>query len=210
VKVLPEGTGRQGRRQPRPILHIRPDLPFARPLGTRLWFRCPAEPSRSGSPVRRTVEREITGLNADGIIELTVVRNAINREQDGPDQRPLYARDIAIGVTHRDQRALVHAAADAVCESLDLPAGAIVVDTAKKRQGRQFEVVIAWHPLSGRRDASVFHLEAGRLCVLASRHRQAVIARDGVRQQLDERSPASRSACLTHSRTAVSVRSNPG
>ncbi|MBB5112506.1 hypothetical protein FHU28_002345 [Micromonospora echinospora] len=58
---------------------------------------------------------------------------------------------------------------------------------ANKLQGRQFEVVIAWHPLSGRRDASAFHLEAGRLCVLASRHRQAciVVTRDGVRQQLD-------------------------
>ncbi|WP_229403317.1 AAA family ATPase [Micromonospora okii] len=109
------------------------------------------------------------------------------RIQDGKELRNLYPRDIAIGVTHRDQQALVRAAADTVCESLDLAPGSIVVDTANKLQGRQFEVVIAWHPLSGRRDASAFHLEAGRLCVLASRHRQAciVVTRDGVRQQLD-------------------------
>jgi energy-coupling factor transporter ATP-binding protein EcfA2 len=107
--------------------------------------------------------------------------------QDGLDLRPLHARNVAIGVTHRDQQSLVRAAADRVCESLDLAPGSIVVDTANKLQGRQFEVVIAWHPLSGRRDASAFHLEAGRLCVLASRHRQAciVVTRDGVRQQLD-------------------------
>ncbi|MFG1872268.1 AAA family ATPase [Micromonospora arborensis] len=109
------------------------------------------------------------------------------RFQDGKELRNLYPRDIAIGVTHRDQQALVRAAADMVCESLDLAPGSIVVDTANKLQGRQFEVVIAWHPLSGRRDASAFHLEAGRLCVLASRHRQAciVVTREGVRQQLD-------------------------
>jgi hypothetical protein len=43
------------------------------------------------------------------------------------------------------------------------------------------------HPLSGRRDATAFHLEAGRLCVLASRHRQAciVVARAGIRDLLD-------------------------
>ena len=80
VKVLPEGTGRQGRRQPRPILHIRPDLPFARPLGTHLWFHCAVETSRAGTPVRPTVELEVTGLNADGIVELTVISNAIRRE----------------------------------------------------------------------------------------------------------------------------------
>ena len=55
-------------------------------------------------------------------------------------------------------------------------------------QGRQFEVTLVWHPLSGRRDASAFHLETGRLCVLASRHRQAciVVARAGIEDQLHE------------------------
>jgi hypothetical protein len=43
------------------------------------------------------------------------------------------------------------------------------------------------HPLSGRRDATAFHLEAGRLCVLASRHRHAciVVARAGIPELLD-------------------------
>jgi hypothetical protein len=95
--------------------------------------------------------------------------------------RRLRARDVAVGVTRRDQRALVRSALDA--QRL----GGVTVDTANRLQGRQFEVMVAWHPLSGRRDASAFHLEAGRLCVLASRHRQAcvVVTRAGVREQLD-------------------------
>src|SRR6185312_2325962 len=63
----------------------------------------------------------------------------------------------------------------------------VAVDTANRLQGREFEVVIVVHPLSGRRDATAFHLEAGRLCVLTSRHRQAciVVARTGIGDLLD-------------------------
>jgi hypothetical protein len=50
-----------------------------------------------------------------------------------------------------------------------------------------FDVVIVLHPLSGRRDATAFHLEAGRLCVLTTRHRHAcvVVARAGIPELLD-------------------------
>jgi superfamily I DNA and/or RNA helicase len=88
---------------------------------------------------------------------------------------------VAVGVTYRDQRSLIRAGLDAA------GLGEVVVDTANRLQGREFAVTVAWHPLSGRRDASAFHLEAGRLCVLASRHRHAcvVVCRAGVREQLD-------------------------
>jgi hypothetical protein len=61
------------------------------------------------------------------------------------------------------------------------------VDTANRLQGREFEITVVQHPLSGRRDATEFHLESGRLCVLTSRHRQAciVVARAGIRELLD-------------------------
>jgi hypothetical protein len=36
------------------------------------------------------------------------------------------------------------------------------VDTASRLQGAQFDIAIVVHPLSGRRDATAFHLEAGR------------------------------------------------
>jgi hypothetical protein len=42
--------------------------------------------------------------------------------------------------------------------------------------GREFDITIMLHPLSGRRDATAFHLEAGRLRDLASRHRHACVA----------------------------------
>jgi hypothetical protein len=53
-------------------------------------------------------------------------------------------------------------------------------------QGRE-DVKIVLHPLSGRRDATAFHLESGRLYVLTSRHRQAciVVARAGIPELLD-------------------------
>ncbi len=65
--------------------------------------------------------------------------------------------------------------------------GDVVADTANRLQGREFDVMIMLHPLSGRRDATAFHLEAGRLCVLASRHRHAciVVARAGIPELLD-------------------------
>ncbi|MBB5871683.1 hypothetical protein F4553_005062 [Allocatelliglobosispora scoriae] len=94
--------------------------------------------------------------------------------------RPLLPKDVAIGVAHRDQRDHVRAALDRAGLQR------VTVDTANRLQGRQFEVTLVWHPLSGRRDPSAFHLETGRLCVLASRHRQAciVVTRAGIADQL--------------------------
>ena len=103
------------------------------------------------------------------------------RVHDERGWRPLAPADVAVGVVHRDQRARLRAALD------DVGATEVTVDTANRLQGREFDVTVAWHPLSGRRDASAFHLEAGRLCVLASRHRQVciVVTRAGVREQLE-------------------------
>jgi AAA domain len=87
---------------------------------------------------------------------------------------------IAIGTAHRDQ-------AEAIRSLLPGPATGITVDTANKLQGREYDVTIVLHPLSGRLDATAFHLESGRLCVLTSRHRHAciVVARAGMRELLD-------------------------
>ncbi len=105
---------------------------------------------------------------------------------DERGSRPLVPSDVAVGVTHRDQRDHVRTAMAGVLRKLGLPYNAITVDTANVLQGREFEIVLVWHPLSGRRDASSFHLDAGRLCVLLSRHRQAciVVSRAGIRDQL--------------------------
>ncbi|MFD5050631.1 AAA family ATPase [Streptomyces tendae] len=94
---------------------------------------------------------------------------------------PLTASRIAIGAARTVQVEAVRARLDAHGVT------GITVDTANRLQGREFDVTLVWHPLSGRQDASAFHLETGRLCVLLSRHRFAclVVARAGIRDLLD-------------------------
>jgi hypothetical protein len=108
-------------------------------------------------------------------------RGAVTRSELSPAPRPVTADRIAIGVTRTVQTAAVKRALR------ELGVTGVVVDTANRLQGREFDVTIMLHPLSGRRDATAFHLEAGRLCVLASRHRHAciVVARAGIPELLD-------------------------
>jgi hypothetical protein len=100
----------------------------------------------------------------------------------GADRTPLTADRIAVGTAHRDQAAVVRAAL------AELGVTGVTVDTANRLQGREFDVTVVLHPLSGRPDATAFHLETGRLCVLASRHRHAciVVCRAGVSELLDD------------------------
>ncbi|WP_445401283.1 AAA family ATPase [Streptomyces sp. LE64] len=116
-----------------------------------------------------------------------VVRRLLDRggatvSERGPDPVPLTAGRIAVGTAHRDQAAAVRAAL------VDLGVAGVTVDTANRLQGREYDVTVVLHPLSGRPDATAFHLETGRLCVLASRHRHAciVVCRGGVTELLDD------------------------
>ncbi|NBM19558.1 AAA domain-containing protein [Streptomyces sp. GC420] len=116
-----------------------------------------------------------------------VVRRLLDRggaatSERAQDPVPLTAERIAVGTAHRDQAAAVRAAL------AELGVSGVAVDTANRLQGREFDVTVVLHPLSGRPDATAFHLETGRLCVLASRHRHAciVVCRAGVAELLDE------------------------
>ncbi|MCQ4082879.1 AAA family ATPase [Streptomyces sp. RB6PN25] len=116
-----------------------------------------------------------------------VVRRLLDRGGATTGERaaepaPLTADRIAVGTAHRDQAAVVRAELGA------LGVAGVTVDTANRLQGREFDVTVVLHPLSGRPDATAFHLETGRLCVLASRHRHAcvVVCRAGVAELLDE------------------------
>lgn len=111
--------------------------------------------------------------------------------EDEHGTRNLQPSDIAVGVTHRDQREHVRTALLDTCMRTGMSVEDVVVDTANVLQGREFEIVVVWHPLSGRRDASEFHLDAGRLCVLLSRHRHAciVVSRGGISDQLAGHAP---------------------
>jgi hypothetical protein len=94
--------------------------------------------------------------------------------------RTLTPDRIAIGAAHRDQAA-------AIRSFLPPSVAGVTVDTANRLQGREYDLTIVLHPLSGRQDATAFHLESGRLCVLTSRHRHAcvVVARAGIAELLD-------------------------
>ncbi|MDK1473721.1 AAA family ATPase [Streptomyces sp. 549] len=116
-----------------------------------------------------------------------VVRRALDRRgstlsERTPDPAPLTADRIAVGTAHRDQAAAIREALAA------LGVTGVTVDTANRLQGREYDLTVVLHPLSGRPDATAFHLETGRLCVLTSRHRHAcvVVCRAGVPELLDE------------------------
>ncbi|WP_369144409.1 AAA domain-containing protein [Streptomyces sp. R44] len=134
-------------------------------------------------PARHTPR---TDPEAVGAIAL-VVRRLLDRGGAAVSERsetpvPLTPDRIAVGTAHRDQAAAVRAAL------ADLGVAGVTVDTANRLQGREYDVTVVLHPLSGRPDATAFHLETGRLCVLASRHRHAciVVCRAGVAELLDE------------------------
>ncbi|GAA2234090.1 AAA domain-containing protein [Streptomyces nogalater] len=117
----------------------------------------------------------------------TVVRRLLDRggaatSERSPDPTPLTAGRVAVGTAHRDQAAAVRAAL------AELGVRDVTVDTANRLQGREYDVTVVLHPLSGRPDATAFHLETGRLCVLASRHRHAciMVCRAGVPALLDD------------------------
>ncbi|MFI9111364.1 AAA domain-containing protein [Streptomyces venezuelae] len=133
-------------------------------------------------PARHTPR---TDPEAVGAVAL-VVRRLLDRGGAAVSERsetpvPLTADRIAVGTAHRDQAAAVRAALH------DLGVTGVTVDTANRLQGREYDVTVVLHPLSGRPDATAFHLETGRLCVLASRHRHAcvVVCRAGVTDLLD-------------------------
>jgi hypothetical protein len=132
-------------------------------------------------PARHAVRTDAEAASACAELAMRVLRRgAVAHSERVPGGAPVTADRIAVGAAHRDQVAAIRA--------LLGPSGeGITVDTANRLQGREYDVTVVLHPLSGRRDASAFHLESGRLCVLTSRHRHAclVVARAGIPDLLD-------------------------
>jgi hypothetical protein len=95
--------------------------------------------------------------------------------------RPLAPDDVGVVCANVAQ---VHAVAERLREPF---ASRVLVETADRFQGLERAFMLAHHPLSGRLDPRGFHLDAGRLCVMLSRHRVAcvVLARAGVGARLD-------------------------
>ncbi|MGW5196220.1 AAA domain-containing protein [Streptomyces spiralis] len=134
-------------------------------------------------PARHTPRTDPEAVRAvAAVVARLLERGGAAVSERSPDPAPLTADRIAVGTAHRDQASAVRAAL------ADLGVTDVTVDTANRLQGREFDVTVVLHPLSGRPDATAFHLETGRLCVLASRHRHAciVICRAGVGELLDD------------------------
>jgi hypothetical protein len=130
-------------------------------------------------PARHTLRTDAEAAAACAALAQRVLqRGGVAFSERSLSGVPVTADRIAIGAAHRDQVAVIRS----FLKSPD-----ITVDTANRLQGREYDVTIVLHPLSGRRDATAFHLESGRLCVLTSRHRHAciVVSRAGIPELLD-------------------------
>jgi hypothetical protein len=133
-------------------------------------------------PAGHTVRTDAEAVAACAVLAARVMqRGALFYSERTVAGAPVTADRIAVGTAHRDQAHAIRA----ILRAGGLPG--ITVDTANRLQGREFDITIVLHPLSGRRDATAFHLEAGRLCVLTTRHRHAciVVARAGIPELLD-------------------------
>lgn len=124
---------------------------------------------------------EAVAAVADLVLRL-VEREGRSTSERSPEPAALTPDRIAVGTAHRDQASAVRVALAA------RGVEGVTADTANRLQGREFDITVVLHPLSGRPDATAFHLETGRLCVLTSRHRHAcvVVCRAGVPELLDQ------------------------
>ena len=122
------------------------------------------------------------------IVEQALHRGGTVVDERHPDGRPLTSERIAVITAHNDQVQAVRYQLHALGVNPDL----VVVSTANKIQGREYDLVAVWHPLAGRRDATTFHLEAGRMCVMLSRHRQGCVVVGGRGRTPAQRVPRQR------------------
>lgn len=104
---------------------------------------------------------------------------------DGEDERPLEPGMVGVACAHVSQ-------VYAVQERLGLGMESVLVETADRFQGLERPVMLVHHPLSGRADADGFHLDAGRLCVMTSRHSVVcfLFARAGIEEILLRHAPS--------------------
>ncbi|WP_405606310.1 AAA family ATPase [Streptomyces sp. NBC_00076] len=135
-------------------------------------------------PARCTHRIDLEALHTTlALAERLLIRQATTTCELNPEGQVLRPADIAIGTAHSVQAERLRSLQAQHYPRLH----GISIGTANRLQGHQCSVTLVLHPLSGRTDASAFHLEAGRLCVLTSRHRHTciVVARAGIADVLD-------------------------
>jgi hypothetical protein len=119
-----------------------------------------------------------------GLTSRLLSRKATVVDERNPNGVQLTPARVALICAHNDQVLALRLALNEVGVDPD----EVIVSTANRIQGREYDVTLVWHPLAGRRDATKFHLEAGRMCVMLSRHRHAciVVGRGGALRLLEE------------------------
>jgi hypothetical protein len=118
-----------------------------------------------------------------------LVERGARTSVDGRDAA-LEAHHIGMSATHRVMNARM---LDALPPLLQRD---VMVDTPERWQGLERPIMIVVHPISGTTNPTVFDLETGRLCVMASRHQVGlvVLTRDHLPATLDSLAPAAEQA----------------
>lgn len=143
------------------------------------WVQLPGTPVMTADPLTIRVVTDLLCRVFERSLEFS-------DERTGGVFRPVTVADVAVVVSHNDQKDHLRVALD------DAGLADVRVDTANKLQGLQFEFVIAWHPLAGLPEPDGFHLEPGRLCVMLTRHRHGcvVVGRRSDPDLIDDLPPA--------------------
>ena len=105
--------------------------------------------------------------------------------QDEFGRRPLRSNRIGVVCAHVSQ-------VSGIQELLPPSLSDVLVETADRYQGLERDIMLVYHPLSGRENTSDFHLDAGRLCVMLTRHRLGCIifGREGMVSHLEKNPPS--------------------
>ena len=145
--------------------------------------------ARGGGIVMAELPPRAAGEVDDGVVAAIVAiveRLARRGARIGDEQgiRILEPGQIGIVCTHVSQVSAIRALLPAALAD-------VRVETANRWQGLQADVTLVYHPLSGRGDVGEFHLDAGRLCVMLTRHRVAslVITRGGLQELIERHVP---------------------
>jgi hypothetical protein len=181
-----------------------PELPFSALSSNRIRKLALTRPISGTKPIDAALDLAATGASVSMLelpekitgevdeevastivkmIERLLTRKATISE-DGIS-RSLQASMIGVVCAHVSQ-------VNAIRERLPAILSDVLVETSDRFQGLERHLMIVHHPLSGRADASTFHLEAGRLCVMLSRHRLAcwIVGRAGISGRLLRYSPS--------------------
>lgn len=166
-----------------------PDLPFRSIRADRVFEPGASDPSGLlAAAATNEIAGGVLAASTPGVVDAEMARTiaALARSASTGTVRSGDADVAAVGqpgvgvvCAHVAQVAAVQAA-------LGPEFMGIQVDTAERWQGQEAEVVIVWHPLSGRPESTEFAKDAGRLCVMLSRHRAAcvILWRDGAPEVL--------------------------